>query len=104
MVQQTRGANNFFRSAYPRIVRHLISLIAGIGKMNVKKFTFYTVIGAALWNTILAYLGFILGQHWEEVNQYTDQISLVIVILLVGLVLYFVYRHIKKKKNIASMS
>lgn len=99
-----RGELTIFFGRLIPVVRHLISLIAGIGKMNVKKFTFYTVIGAALWNTILAYLGFILGQHWEEVNQYTDQISLVIVILLVGLVLYFVYRHIKKKKNIASMS
>jgi membrane protein DedA with SNARE-associated domain len=70
--------------------------------MNVKKFTLYTVLGAALWNSILAYLGFILGQHWEEVNQYTDLISLVIVILLIGFVLYFAYRHIKKKKNFAS--
>jgi len=95
-----RGELTIFFGRLIPVVRHLISLIAGIGKMNVKKFTLYTVIGAGLWNTILAYLGFILGQHWNEVNQYSDQISIVIVVLLIVLVLYFAYRHIKKKKKI----
>lgn len=97
-----RGELTIFFGRLVPVIRHLISLIAGIGKMNVKKFTFYTIIGAALWNAILAYLGFILGQHWDEVNQYTDQISLVILILLIGFVVYFAYRHIKKKKSMTS--
>jgi membrane protein DedA with SNARE-associated domain len=94
-----RGELTIFFARLIPVVRHLISLIAGIGKMNVKKFMLYTIIGATLWNAILAYLGFILGQHWEEVNQYTDQISIVIVILLIGFVVYFVYRHLKKRKD-----
>jgi len=97
-----RGELTIFFGRLIPVVRHLISLIAGIGKMNVKKFTLYTVIGAGLWNTILAYLGFILGQHWNEVNQYSDQISIVIVVLLIVLVLYFAYRHIKKRKRVAA--
>jgi len=94
-----RGDLTIFFARLIPVVRHLISIIAGIGKMNVKKFTLYTVIGAGLWNGILAYLGFILGQHWEEVNRYTDQISLVIVILIVAFIVYFVYRHLKKRKD-----
>jgi len=94
-----RGELTIFFARLIPVIRHLISLIAGIGKMNVKKFAFYTIIGAALWNGILAYLGFILGQHWEQVNQYTDQISIVIVILLIGFVVYFAYRHLKKRKD-----
>ena len=97
-----RGELTIFFGRLIPVIRHLISLIAGIGKMNVKKFTLYTIIGAALWNAILTYLGFVLGQHWEEVNQYTDQISLVIVILLIGFIVYFAYRHIKKKKDFTS--
>jgi membrane protein DedA with SNARE-associated domain len=97
-----RGELTIFFGRLIPVVRHLISLIAGIGRMNVKKFTFYTVLGAALWNAILAYLGFILGQHYDEVNKYTDTISLVIVILLIGFVVYFTYRHLKKKKQFAS--
>ncbi len=94
-----RGDLTVFFARLVPVVRHLISLIAGIGKMNVKKFTVYTIIGAAIWNSILAYLGFILGQHWDEVNKYTDQIDIVIVILLIIFVIYFVYRHLKKRKT-----
>jgi membrane protein DedA with SNARE-associated domain len=94
-----RGELTVFFARLIPVIRHLISLIAGIGKMDVKKFAFYTIIGAALWNGILAYLGFILGQHWQEINQYADQIDIVIFILLVGLVVYFVYRHLKKRKD-----
>jgi len=94
-----RGELTVFFARLIPVVRHLISLIAGIGKMEVKKFAFYTIIGAALWNGILAYLGFILGQHWEEVNKYTDQIDVIIVIVIIGFVVYFVYRHLKKRKT-----
>jgi len=97
-----RGELTIFLARLIPVIRHLISLIAGIGKMNVKKFTVYTIIGAALWNAILAYLGFILGQHWEEVNQYTDQISIVIVVLIIVFAIYFIYRHLKKRKNFTS--
>jgi membrane protein DedA with SNARE-associated domain len=94
-----RGDLTIFLARLVPVIRHLISLIAGIGKMNVKKFTVYTILGAALWNGILAYLGFILGQHWDEVNRYTDQIDIVIVILIIGFAVYFVYRHLKKRKD-----
>jgi membrane protein DedA with SNARE-associated domain len=95
-----RGEITIFIARLVPVVRHLISLIAGIGKMNVKKFTLYTILGAALWNGILTYLGVILGQHWNEVNQYAKELDVGIVILLVIGCVYFAYRHIiRKKKN-----
>jgi membrane protein DedA with SNARE-associated domain len=94
-----RGDLTIFLARLVPVVRHLISLIAGIGKMNVKKFTLYTILGAALWNGILTYLGFLLGQHWNEVSQYMENLDLVIVILLVVGCLYFVYRHMSKAKK-----
>ncbi|HVQ01194.1 MAG TPA: DedA family protein [Candidatus Thermoplasmatota archaeon] len=94
-----RGELTVFFARLVPVIRHLISLIAGIGKMEIKRFTLYTIIGAALWNTILAYLGYMLGQHWEEVNRYTDLISYVIVILIIVFIIYFVYRHLKKRKT-----
>jgi membrane protein DedA with SNARE-associated domain len=96
-----RGDLTIFFARLIPVVRHLISLIAGIGKMNVKKFTIYTILGAALWNSILTYLGFLLGQHWSEVSQYMENLDLVIVILLIGGCLYFVYRHLQRRKKIA---
>jgi membrane protein DedA with SNARE-associated domain len=95
-----RGEITIFIARLVPVVRHLISLIAGIGKMNIKKFTLYTIFGATLWNGILTYLGIILGQHWNEVSQYVKAFDVVIIILLIIGCLYFVYRHIiRKKKN-----
>ena len=98
-----RGELTIFIARLIPVVRHLISLIAGIGKMNVKKFTLYTILGATLWNGILTYLGFILGQHWNEVSQYVEELDIIVVILLIVGCLYFAYRHItRKKKNQAN--
>ena len=94
-----RGELTIFIARLIPVVRHLISLIAGIGKMNVKKFTLYTILGATLWNGILTYLGFILGQHWNEVSQYLEEFDIIIVILLIVGCLYFAYRHITRKKK-----
>jgi membrane protein DedA with SNARE-associated domain len=97
-----RGELTVFIARLVPVVRHLISLIAGIGRMNVKKFSFYTIIGAAIWNAILTYLGVYLGQHWEEVSQYMEELDIVIVLLLLIGCVYFAYRHItRRKKNLA---
>jgi len=94
-----RGELTIFIARLIPVVRHLISLVAGVGKMNVRKFTLYTILGATLWNSILTYLGFILGQHWNEVSQYVEELDIIIVILLIVGVLYFAYRHITRKKK-----
>jgi membrane protein DedA with SNARE-associated domain len=94
-----RGELTIFIARLIPVVRHLISLVAGVGKMNVRKFTLYTTLGATLWNGILTYLGFILGQHWNEVSQYVEELDIIIVILLVIGCLYFAYRHINRKKK-----
>ena len=97
-----RGELTIFFARLIPVVRHLISLVAGIGKMNLKRFALFTILGAALWNGILTYLGFIFGQHWDEVSQYIEKLDIVIVILLVIGVVYFVYRHLmRRKKNLA---
>ena len=94
-----RGELTIFISRLIPVVRHIISLVAGIGKMSVKKFLLYTIIGATIWNSILAYLGYVLGQHWHEVTQYTKEIDILIVILLIIGCIYFIYRHIKRKNK-----
>ena len=96
---QKRGDLTVFLARLIPVVRHLISFIAGIGKMNVKKFSFYTVVGAVIWNAILTYIGYMLGQHWKEVSQYLEQLDIIIVIVLIVGCLYFAYRHITRKKK-----
>ena len=94
-----RGEITIFLSRLVPVVRHLISIVAGVGKMDVKKFSLYTIFGAAIWNSLLAYLGFLLGQHWDQVTKYADEISIVVIVLLVVGCLYFAYMHLSKKRN-----
>jgi membrane protein DedA with SNARE-associated domain len=81
------------------VVRHLISIPAGVGKMNVVKFSLFTIIGAGIWNSFLTYIGCVLKSNWSEVMQYSHVIDIVVVLLLVGLVGLYVARHLKKRKE-----
>lgn len=70
------------------IIRSLISLPAGIMKMNFFSFSLYTLAGTAIWNTILVYLGTILGNNWILISKYVKQYALIIIII--GLIIYFI--------------
>jgi membrane protein DedA with SNARE-associated domain len=50
------------------VVRHLISIPAGVSRMNLGRFIFFTALGAGLWCAILTYLGWIIGRHGEQVE------------------------------------
>lgn len=93
------GDKTIFFSRFIPVVRHLISIPAGAGEMRFGKFVLYTAIGAGLWNSFLAYAGFRLKSHWEEIRHYSQTIDIVVVILLLLGIAYFVYRHLKRLKN-----
>jgi membrane protein DedA with SNARE-associated domain len=92
-----RGERTIFIGRFVPVVRHLISIPAGIGKMNLGKFLFYTALGGGIWNAILTLLGFYLGRNWELVRQYTEPFSVAIVIIMIGGLAFFVYHHLRKK-------
>ena len=97
-----RGEKTVLISRFIPVVRHLISIPAGIGRMDLKKFLIYTLIGATAWNGILAYVGYKLGEHWEDVRVYSEPLSMVMAGVIVVVGGYFVYRHVRhksKKKN-----
>ncbi|MFA6421878.1 MAG: DedA family protein [Candidatus Buchananbacteria bacterium] len=94
-----RGELTIFIGRFIPVVRHLISIPAGIGKMDLKRFCIYTFIGAGIWNGILIYIGMILGQHWEELRGKTEYISIAVAVLLVVGIIWFVLRHLNKRKK-----
>lgn len=94
------GTVTIFVSRFIPVVRHLISIPAGTGKMRLIPFVIYTALGAALWNAILTVIGFYLRQNWSEVMQYSHAIDIVVVICLVGVVGFFIYKHWDRKKSI----
>jgi membrane protein DedA with SNARE-associated domain len=81
------------------VVRHIISIPAGTGKMNIIKFSIFTIIGAGLWNAFLAHVGFVLKSNWSEVMKYSHIIDIVVVLLLLALIGLYVMRHLKRKKQ-----
>lgn len=98
-----KGEITILISRFIPIVRHLISIPAGFGKMNLVKFSIYTVIGAGLWNSFLTYVGFKLKSNWGEVMKYSHIIDLVVIVILGGALLYYLYKIIlslsKKRAN-----
>ncbi|MFQ7173497.1 MAG: DedA family protein [Thomasclavelia ramosa] len=70
------------------IVRSLISLPAGITKMNFFSFSFYTLIGTIIWNSILVVLGIILGNNWILISKYVKQYALIIAIITLLIILW----------------
>jgi membrane protein DedA with SNARE-associated domain len=95
-----RGEKIIFISRFIPVVRHLISVPAGIGKMNLKKFVIYTLIGATLWNAYLAYMGYLLGKNWQIVRNYSEYISIIVFVVILLFGIFFIYRHIKNKKRV----
>jgi membrane protein DedA with SNARE-associated domain len=59
-------------------VRSLISIPAGIAKMNLASFLFYTAIGTGIWTALLAFAGYILGAKFEQVGEYLNPASYVV--------------------------
>lgn len=96
------GDKTIFVSRFIPVVRHLISIPAGVGRMNILKFSFYTIVGACLWNMFLAYVGYELKTRWTTVLQYTSAIDLLILAAIVALIAYLVYKRRKVKSRILS--
>jgi membrane protein DedA with SNARE-associated domain len=84
------GALTVFISRFVPVVRHLISIPAGVGKMPLVPFLLVTAVGATMWNTFLLYCGMILREHWTSVQRYSHQIDIVVVaVILVGMAWFF---------------
>jgi membrane protein DedA with SNARE-associated domain len=74
-------------------VRHLISIPAGLAKMNIRDFVLYTVVGAGIWNIILAVIGYYVYELREKIFPYIGHI-------LIGMgVVFIIYLIIKARKN-----
>lgn len=95
---EKRGSATVFVCRFIPVVRHFISIPAGMARMNIIKFCLYTLIGATLWNTFLLWLGFELGTKWEKILKYRGPIDVAIVILLVGAVIAWYWMHMRKPK------
>ena len=77
-------------------IRQLISIPAGLAKMHFGQFLLYTFLGAFIWNSILALLGYVAHGQADLINQYSHELSVAILVLLGVVVVYFVAKKIIK--------
>jgi membrane protein DedA with SNARE-associated domain len=84
----------FFGRLLP-VVRTFISLPAGVARMNLWKFSLYTLLGCLPWTFGLAFLGYKLGGRWDEVEGFLRPVSWLIAVLVVAAVAWWAWRRIR---------
>lgn len=113
--QKVEVAEEFFRkhgaasTIFGRLVpavRQLISIPAGLAGMHVGKFLLYTTIGAGIWNTVLATIGWGIYKYthykttqdvYQQALKYSHELGYIILALAVVIVAFLVYKGLKKK-------
>lgn len=100
---QRQGLLTVFAARFIPVVRHFISIAAGMGKMPLLPFMLVTLVGATLWNGFLLYCGMRLREHWTSVQKYSHQVDIVIIILaIVGIAWFFRSRLAARKRKLSN--
>jgi membrane protein DedA with SNARE-associated domain len=86
------GGKTIFVARFVPVVRHLISIPAGLARMSLLPFIVFTAAGATMWNGFLTYLGVRLKENWPIVQRYTHVLDYVVVAGMIGVALYFLWK------------
>ncbi len=89
------GSWVIFTSRLLPVIRTFISLPAGIARMHFIKFLIYTFLGSFIWCAGLAYGGYLLGEHWEQIRTIMRPFDPFIGAIIIILIAFYIYRHIK---------
>jgi len=88
----------FFGRLLP-VIRTYISFPAGIAKMDFKKFSLYTLLGALPWTALFAWLGVKMGTNWELIREKLHNFDLMIGVVVVLCLAWYIWRHIRLIKK-----
>jgi membrane protein DedA with SNARE-associated domain len=75
------------------VVRHLISIPAGLSGMNHLRFSLYTLLGAGIWCSILTGIGYVIGENQQLIMQYAHQALVWVVLFSIALIGAYVWWH-----------
>jgi len=81
------------------VIRTVISLPAGIAKMNFKKFVLYSFIGSVPWTALLAYIGYWLGSEWRNVSGVFRELDVVVIAAGIAIVVWYVLKVRRDRKK-----
>ena len=83
------------------IFRSLISIPAGVTRMSFPIFTGLTAAGSLVWNTILIYAGYLLGENWSTVENWVGVLSKIVIVAILVLLVWWVARRIAANRKSA---
>ena len=94
------AVGTFFGRLVPA-VRQLISIPAGLARMGLGRFMLYTALGAGMWNSILAAMGWYIGRHYsgqleEKVAEYSGELKIAMLVVGALAVAYLIYKGTRK--------
>jgi membrane protein DedA with SNARE-associated domain len=93
------GKTSTFIGRLIPVIRHLISIPAGLAKMNYFSFILYTAIGAGLWNCVLASVGYFAHGQQDIINKYSHQLSYVFIGIGAILLVWLISKSVSNKKS-----
>jgi membrane protein dedA family protein len=97
-----RGGWTVFTGRMVPVFRSLISIPAGVTRMNPLRFTLLTMAGAAIWNTILVSAGYALGANWSVVEDYVGIFSKVVIAACVVALAWFIAVRLRASRRVTT--
>jgi len=79
-------------------IRQLISLPAGLARMNIMKFSSYTALGAGIWIVVLVALGYFVGANESLISEYLKSATFIALVCVILVILFYVWRNKKRKE------
>lgn len=96
---KTHGSFSTFTGRLIPVIRHYISLPAGLARMNLGLFCFYTGFGAGIWVSVLTFLGYFFGQNEALLNEHLHTVTVVITVFIIVFGAIYVWLHQKKERK-----
>ena len=91
------GSPAIFFSRMLPIVRTFISLPAGTARMNLPKFSIYTIAGCIPWVILLTWIGYKVGQNWKHIERYMHYVDYVVLLAILGLIVWLIVRWVRRR-------
>jgi membrane protein DedA with SNARE-associated domain len=79
-------------------IRQLISLPAGLARMHIAKFSFYTALGAGIWVIVLVAVGYLVGSNEALISEYLKSATLIALVSVVLITVFYVVRNKRRKE------
>lgn len=97
--QRRSGVVTLFISRFIPVVRHFVSIPAGIGRMPLWPFLLATLVGATLWNTFLLFCGMQLRDHWSIVQKYSHQVDYAVAAFILAGIAWFIKNRLARRRK-----